>query len=214
VQNLEASSQTAPGTRFFNFYPPEKGESSDSPVLDDPETGRYFTLWSDRGFEGSTHPIVVWKKRNDSLEFEAVLNRALVVGIGSADLKEIVHLGERRHLLIGDTGGGDGGDTWGSVWVGLWTEPRDLRIIYEPSYQGDLNGDQKVEYHYDRQTRSIKFRKYARTFRDGQAMDDPKEWKLKKAGRSLSPRCSDERRTAIQQIDQKPDPGVGADFVK
>lgn len=185
VEGLQPSTGTPTESQFFFFEPNYQGNPSNEPglTLDDPATGRYFTFWKDRAFETSTHPLVVWKKNKESLVLETVLDRAILVGIGLPSLNGIVHLGEGRHLLVGETCGGDGGDTWGSVWIALWSEPRKLKILYEISDQSCMNTPQKLEYHFDRKSKEISFKRLTKAadIPDVDSVKNESPWHLEKA---------------------------------
>lgn len=130
--------------------------------IEDPSTQRVFTVWSDTGFEVSKQAIVVWKRAGKQLHLEAVLDTALLAGIGSSSIGEVRPIRKGKTMLIGRTEGGDGGDNWGTVWVALWTEPRHLEILWSMDYSGNEETQRDLVYEFDRKNMKLNLQRRER----------------------------------------------------
>lgn len=133
-----------------------------------PGSDRVVAVWQDDGFESITFVLGIGKRtgsnfasgsKADLAEIETVLDRALTVGIGSVKIHEIHRDGEKQHLIIGESSGGDGGDGWGSIWIGRWLEPRQFKILHQENHQASETKRENLSYKYDPSTRSLHFTK-------------------------------------------------------
>lgn len=159
---------------FFHEYAPEPAsKGTPATVLDDRAGGRLISFWSDTEFKTVSKVIAVWRKSTGTPTLETILNLAMLTDYGTAKFTEIYHVGNKRHIIIGRSSGGDGGTVWGSVWVGLWTEPRKFEIIEEAKYEGDEQVARTLEYVFDPKKLSILYRQLSRRPKSNSADEGP-----------------------------------------
>lgn len=131
-----------------------------------------IALMPDEGFESIRHILTVWKQKNDDYKLITILDHWLHVAIGGIWVEQTMNLNSRQILLIGKSYGGDEGDSWGTLWVGLWTKPRQFKVIFEDGWGtvfGDTIVSSDLSYQFDKQRHilNIQTESYRSAYSDG-----------------------------------------------
>jgi len=121
-----------------------------------PNSNKFIVPMHGYGFESKPYVLSLFTIDNGKYTFKGVLDSCFSTSIGSLGITEIIALNPFKHILIGQSGGGDGGDHWGSLWIVPFNNFLKLgnKKAFRYSYNMDENR-KKIDYSVNKRTNEV-----------------------------------------------------------